>query len=73
MLSNREVNEIASAPPGVTQAAIDNVTEAEREEEEPIPKRDSGEIKMETKGYQQSFATVRRDGKVEFQQAEKTQ
>ncbi|KAK2757708.1 Altered inheritance of mitochondria protein 24, mitochondrial [Arachnomyces sp. PD_36] len=73
VLSNREVNEIASAPPGVTQAAIDKVVGRDSEEE-PVPKRESVDAaKMETKGFQQSIASVRKDGRVEFQPPEKTQ
>lgn len=72
VLSTREVNEIATAPPGVTQAAIDNVAAKEHPEETPSEPESKDATKMETKGFQQSVASVRRDGKVEFQHQTKT-
>lgn len=67
------MNEIASAPPGVTKAAIDRVAEKERQEEPASKPAPMDEDTMEIKGVQQSVASVRRDGKVEFQHQTKTQ
>ncbi|KAK2731575.1 Altered inheritance of mitochondria protein 24, mitochondrial [Onygenales sp. PD_40] len=62
VLTTQQVNEIASAPPGVTQEAVQKITEAG---EEPTPK--PSEISKPTSHVSgHSVASIRQDGKVEF-------
>ncbi|TPX25504.1 Altered inheritance of mitochondria protein 24, mitochondrial [Coccidioides immitis] len=63
-LTAREVNEIASTQPGVTREAIETV-EGRLEKQSPPPAKDDG---VKTVG--QSVASVRRDGKVEFEKVD---
>ncbi|EQL29407.1 altered inheritance-mitochondria protein 24, mitochondrial [Blastomyces dermatitidis ATCC 26199] len=65
-LTTQQVNEIADAPPGVTQDAVDRAA-AKLGEEETVPKA-KDDLKPTTAISGQSVASVRRDGKVEFHQ-----
>ncbi|KAK2784630.1 Altered inheritance of mitochondria protein 24, mitochondrial [Emmonsiellopsis sp. PD_33] len=62
VLTTQQVNEIASAPPGVTQEAVQKITEAG---EEPTPKpSETSKPTNHVSGH--SVASIRQDGKVEF-------
>lgn len=61
------MNEIADAPPGVTQEAVRKAT-AKLGEEEAIPKA-KDDSKSTTAVSGQSVASVLPDGKVKFRQA----
>lgn len=65
ILTNEQVNEIADAPPGTVKAAVDSVTPQTKDE---APKQDA-----EQEQVRQSIASVKRDGKVEFQRPEEAQ
>ncbi|KAL1956204.1 hypothetical protein VTO42DRAFT_7551 [Malbranchea cinnamomea] len=67
VLTTEEVNEIASAPPGVTRDAVHTVEERTKDVSGTGP---AAAPQMKEANVKQSFATVRRDGKVEFRQAE---
>ncbi|OAX80733.1 hypothetical protein ACJ72_04929 [Emergomyces africanus] len=65
-LTTKQVNEIADAPPGITQEAVRKAT-AKLGEEETTPKaKDHSKSTTAISGL--SIASVRRDGKVEFHQ-----
>ncbi|KAL1964007.1 hypothetical protein VTN77DRAFT_7553 [Rasamsonia byssochlamydoides] len=80
VLSDREVNEIADAPAGVTYDAINRledktqpgrksdyqVAAEEAVSEAPVPSRSVEQLTNELKGTKQTIATIR-DGKVEFE------
>lgn len=63
VLSADEVNEVADTPPGMTQAAADRLLNQTREDTAPP----SGDGATRIRGVRQSIASIRRDGKVEFQ------
>ena len=65
VLSTQEVNEIADTPPGVTQAAMDGPANQRHED----TTHSSSKGATETKTAQQSSASIRRDGGVEFQRS----
>ncbi|QSS51119.1 altered inheritance of mitochondria protein 24, mitochondrial protein Fmp26 [Histoplasma capsulatum var. duboisii H88] len=65
-LTTRQVNEIADAPPGVTQEAVRKAA-AKSGEAEATPKA-KDDLISKTAVSGQSFASVMRDGKVEFHQ-----
>jgi hypothetical protein len=80
ILSDREVNEIADAPAGVTYDALNRLEDktqprrkspyqAAAEEavtEAPVPSRSVEQLTNEIRGTSQTIATIR-DGKVEFE------
>lgn len=86
VLSDREVNEIADSPAGVTRDAVkglEHESQADKDEfkkaaEEAvseakapgIPQRSAEQLMQEIRGTKQSLATVRKDGKVEFEKPE---
>ncbi|EDN08759.1 predicted protein [Histoplasma mississippiense (nom. inval.)] len=65
-LTTQQVNEIADAPPGVTQEAVRKAA-AKSGEAEAAPKA-KDDLISKTAVSGQSFASVMRDGKVEFHQ-----
>ncbi|OJD12697.1 hypothetical protein AJ78_06748 [Emergomyces pasteurianus Ep9510] len=66
-LTTKQVNEIADAPPGITQEAVRKATAKFGEEEATLKTKDDSKPTTGISG--QSVASVRRDGKVEFHQA----
>ena len=65
LLTTRDVNEIADTEPGAVQSAVTLEPKSEKREEEekpPVPKQQA---------LQMSYASVGRDGKVEFEKKEK--
>lgn len=75
VLSNHQVNEIADAPAGVAQDAV-NRLEYRRAAEEavaqaPVPSRTVEQLTQEIKGVEQTIATIR-EGKVEFEKSTHT-
>ncbi|KAI1930458.1 Altered inheritance of mitochondria protein 24, mitochondrial [Ophidiomyces ophidiicola] len=63
-LTTREVNEIANAPPGVTRNILNTINDNLEKDLVPSRKEDG------TKTVGESFATINRDGKVEFKKSD---
>jgi hypothetical protein len=66
ILTAEQVNEIADAPPGVTKAAVHTMTERVEETSSSAP---SAAVQSTSQPQlKQGYATIHRDGKVEFSQ-----
>ncbi|KAI2050219.1 Altered inheritance of mitochondria protein 24, mitochondrial [Ophidiomyces ophidiicola] len=63
-LTTREVNEIANAQPGVTRNVLNTINDNLEKDLVPSRKEDG------TKTVGESFATINRDGKVEFKKSD---